>query len=76
MFANIALPPVIIFTGVFGAYLMNEYKDTTKATVLVIDTHWMTSATNVLYFKYLSNFYEGKNLVLYMTKQLVIVVKL
>ena len=73
MFANIALPLFIIFTGVFGTYLMN---DITKATVLFTDTHWMTSATNMLYFKYLSNFYRGKKLVLYMTKHLVIAVKL
>ena len=60
MFANKALAPFIIFTGVFGALLMNEYKEMTKATVLFTDTHWMTSATNMLYFKYLSNFYKGK----------------
>ena len=76
MFVNIVLPPVIIFTGVFSAYLTNECKDMTKATVLFTDTHWMTSATNMLYFKYLSNFYRGKKLVLYMTKHLVIAVKL
>ena len=43
IFANIALPPFIIFTGAFGACLMKEYKDTTKATVLFTDTHWMTT---------------------------------
>ena len=31
MFANIALPPFILFTGFFGACLMKEYKDTTKS---------------------------------------------
>ena len=60
MFANIALPLFIIFTGVFGGILMNEYKDMTKAGVLFTDTHWMTSATNMEYSKYLSNFYQGK----------------
>ena len=39
MFANIELPPFIIFTGTFGAILMNDYKDMTKATVLFTDTH-------------------------------------
>ena len=39
---------------------MKEYKGTTKAIVLFTDTHWMTSTTNMLYFKYLSNFYKGK----------------
>ena len=39
MFANIVLPPFIIFTDVFGAYLMKEYKDMTKATVLFTDTN-------------------------------------
>ena len=76
MHLNKALPPFIIFTGVFGALLMKKYKEMTKATVLFTDTHWMTSATNMLYFKYLSNFYKGKKLVLYMTKHLVIAVKL
>ena len=60
MFANIALPLFIVFTGIFCGILMNEYKDMTKAGVLFIDTHWMTSATNMEYFKYLSNFYQGK----------------
>ena len=48
MLANIALPSFIIFTEVFGALLIKEYKDVTKATILFIDTHWMTSATNVI----------------------------
>ena len=74
--ASIALPSFIIFTGVFSTLLMKEYKDMTKATVLFTVTHWMTSTTNMLYFKYLSNLYRGKKLVLYMTKHLVIVVKL
>ena len=39
---------------------MDEYKDMTKATVLFTDTHWMMSATNMLYFKYFSHFYPGK----------------
>ena len=60
MLLNKALPPFIIFTGLFGALLMKEYKGTTKATVPFTDTHWMTSDTNRLYFKYLSNFYKGK----------------
>ena len=60
MLLNEALPPFIIFTGVFGAILMKEYQKMTKATVLFTETHWMTSATNMLYFKYLSNFYKGK----------------
>ena len=68
--------PFIIFTGVFGSILMNEYNDMTKATVLFTDTYYMTSATNMLYFKYLSNFYRDKKMVLYMTKYLVIVVKM
>ena len=76
LFTNIALPPFIIFTGVFDSYLMNKYKDTTKATVLFIDTYWMTSAANMLYFKYSLNFYRDKKLDLYMIKHLVIAVKL
>ena len=39
---------------------MNEYKDMTKAIVSFTDTHQTVSATNMLYFKYLSNFYRGK----------------
>ena len=39
--------PFIIFTGVFGSILMNEYNDMTKATVLFTDTYYMTSATNM-----------------------------
>ena len=61
MFSNIALPLFIIFTGVFRAILINEYKDMTKATVLFTDTHWTTSPTNILYLKYLSNFSRDKN---------------
>ena len=76
MFAKITLPTSIIFTGFFGAYLMKEYKDMTKATVLFTDNHWMASATIMLYFKYLTNFKEAKKLVLFMTKQLVIAVML
>ena len=60
MLANIALSPFIKLTGIFGTLLIEEYKDMTKAIVLFTDTHWMTSATNILYFKYLSNFYWGK----------------
>ena len=33
MFANIALSQFIILTGLFGAKLMRQYKDMTKATV-------------------------------------------
>ena len=62
MHLNKALPPFIIFTGVFGALLMKKYKEMTKATVLFTDTHWMTSVTNMLYFKYLSKFYKEKKL--------------
>ena len=39
IFASIVLSPFIIFTVVFGVYLMKEYKDMTKATVLFTDTH-------------------------------------
>ena len=39
---------------------MKDYKDITKSTVLFIDTHWTTSATNMFYLKYLSIFYRGK----------------
>ena len=75
MFTNIALLSFIILTGVSGTILMKKYKDITKRIVLFTNTHWMTSATNMLYFKYLSNFYRDKKLVLYMTKHLVIAVK-
>ena len=76
MFANIVLPLVIILTGVFGAKLMEEYKDIIKSTVLFTETHWMTSATNMLYFKCLSNLYPGKKLVLFMTIHLIIIVNI
>ena len=56
MFANITVFLFIIFTIVFGTILINEYKYMTNPTVLFTNTHWMTSATNMLYFKYLSNF--------------------
>ena len=39
MFANIALLPFIIFTDVVGVYLIKEYKDMTKATLLFADIH-------------------------------------
>ena len=68
MSENIALSPFIIFTSVFSAILMNEYKYMTKATVLFTDTHWMTSATNILHFKYLSNLYRGKKISLVYNK--------
>ena len=43
----------------FCTKLMKEYKDITKATVLFADTYRTTSATNMLCFKYFSNFYQG-----------------
>jgi len=39
IFANIALLPFIIFTDVVGVYLIKEYKDMTKATLLFADIH-------------------------------------
>ena len=50
MFTNIALLSFIILTGVSGTILMKKYKDITKRIVLFTNTHWMTSATNILYF--------------------------
>ena len=60
IFANIALPLFSIFTDVFCTKLIKEYKNKTKSTVLFTDTHRTTSATNMLCFKYFSNFYQGK----------------
>ena len=30
---------------------MNQYKKMKKATIIFPETHWMTTLTNVLYFK-------------------------
>ena len=76
MFANITLPPYIIFTAIFGAKLMKEYKDMTKATVLFTEIHWMTSAANMYILNIFLIFIEAKNLVLYMIMHPVIVVNM
>ena len=69
------LHSLIILTSIFGRILMKRYKNLTSTTVLFIKTHWMIIATNMLYFKYLSNFYPDKKLVFYTTMHLDIAVK-
>ena len=56
------LPVMIIFTGVFGAKLMKEWKNYTRSLVLFTENHWMTSETFVIYLKWLLQMYRNKTI--------------
>ena len=60
MFGNLALLPMDNFTGVFERNKMKEYNVRTKATVLFTQNHLITSATNMVYFIYVSNHHCNK----------------
>ena len=63
MTASRLLPPLLIFTGVFGAKLMKEWQSYSSSLVLFTKSHWMTSETFVLYMDWLMDIYKGKKLV-------------
>jgi hypothetical protein len=62
MFASQLLPPLIIFTGVFGKTLMKKWSSYAKSTVLFTQNHWMTAETNILYLQYLIKIYPKKRI--------------
>ena len=49
MSASCLLPPMIIFTGVFGGHLMKRWRNYSNSLVLFTEKHWMTSNTFILY---------------------------
>ena len=62
MNASLILPPLIIFTGVFGATLMKQWKNYTKSLVLFTENHWMTGETFIIYLKWLLMNYKNKTI--------------
>ena len=62
MTASRLLPPLLIFTGVFGAKLMKEWQSYSSSLVLFTKSHWMTSETFVLYMDWLMDVYKGKKI--------------
>ena len=62
MSASCLLPPMIIFTGVFGGYLMKRWRNYSNSLVLFTEKHWMTSNTFILYLDWLMDFFKGKKI--------------
>ena len=56
------LPPLVIFTGVFGATLMKKWQQYTTSLVMFTEKHWMTSQTFILYISWLMDMYKGKRI--------------
>ena len=56
------LPPMIIFTGVYGAKLMSQWAGFDKAKVIFNESHWMTSNTAIIYVAYLRTMFQGKRI--------------
>ena len=56
------LPPMIIFTGVYGAKLMKHWADFDRAKVLFNESHWMTSNAAIIYISFLLNMFKGKKI--------------
>jgi len=54
------LPPMIIFTGVYGAKLMKHWADFDRAKVIFNESHWMTSNAAIIYITFLLNMFKGK----------------
>lgn len=62
MNSSLLLSPLIIFTGVFGATLMKQWKNYRKGLVLFTEKHWMTSETFVIYIKWILLQYSNKTI--------------
>ena len=56
------LPPMIIFTGVYGAKLMKHWADFDRAKVIFNESHWMTSNAAIIYISFLLNMFKGKKI--------------
>lgn len=56
------LPPMIIFTGVYGAKLMKHWADFDRAKVIFNESHWMTSNAAIIYISFLLNMFPGKKI--------------
>jgi len=57
---SMVLPPMIIFTGVYGATLMQKWSKYENCKVVFNESHWMTSNTAILYICYLIKLFPGK----------------
>jgi hypothetical protein len=56
------LPPMIIFTGVYGAKLMSQWAGFDKAKVIFNESYWMTSNTAIIYIACLRSIFQGKRI--------------
>jgi hypothetical protein len=56
------LPPMIIFTGVYGAKLMSQWAHYDRAKVIFNESHWMTSNAAIIYISYLTSMFPGKRI--------------
>jgi hypothetical protein len=56
------LPPMNIFTGVYGAKLMKHWADFDRAKVIFNESHWMTSNAAIIYISFLLNMFKGKKI--------------
>ena len=56
------LPPMIIFTRVYGAKLMSQWANFDQAKVIFNESHWMTSNAAIIYISYLMSMFPGKRI--------------
>jgi hypothetical protein len=54
------LPPMTIFTGVYGAKLMQHWESFDDAKIVFNESHWMTSQTTIIYLNFFDYFQGGK----------------
>jgi len=54
------LPPMTIFTGVYGAELMQHWESFDDAKIVFNESHWMTSQTTIIYLNFFDYFQGGK----------------
>jgi hypothetical protein len=54
------LPPMIIFTGVYGA--MSQWANCDRAKVIFNESHWMTSNAAVIFISYLASMLPGRRI--------------
>jgi hypothetical protein len=49
-----------IFTGVYGAELMQHWESFDDAKIVFNESHWMTSQTTIIYLNFFDYFQGGK----------------
>ncbi len=62
---SMILPPMIIFTGVYGAKLMQQWESFDDAKIVFNESHWMTSQTRIIYLNFLTSLFPGEKMGLF-----------